>query len=115
MVDRSMRQNPVSQVEDVAGTAAGLLQDPPSLSLDRGDGAEENSRSKFPLYCTSCPRSPPRAAQIDTPAQADHCPASLALKFQERGGLGPKMDHGNCVIEQGEQLGHVGLDEPPIV
>src|SRR5262245_41662955 len=113
MVDRSMRQNPVSQVEDVAGTAAGLLQDPPSLSLDLGDWAEEDCRIQITLYCNSWSKSLPRSVQIDTPVQADHCTASLALKFQERGGLGPKMDHGNCVIEQGEQLGHVGLDEPP--
>ena len=49
VVDGGLRQDAVSEVEDMARTSAGLGQDPPGLALDLLAGASRRTRIEVPL------------------------------------------------------------------
>src|SRR5262249_13865790 len=50
VVDRRLRQDPVAEVEDMAGTAAGLLQHLVDHSIQRLARGEERHWIEVPLY-----------------------------------------------------------------
>ena len=115
MIDGRMRQNAVSQVEDMAWASAGLPQDSAGLTLDLLERGEEDDGIEVPLHGDAVAKPCPSLVQLDAPIQADHRAPRIPLEVQQRARIGPEVDRGDRRIEPGEETCHVWLDEPPIV
>ena len=93
MVDGGLREDAVTQVEDMAGTGSGLREDSAGLAFDFRHGCEQDDRVEIALNGDVVAEPLPGPVELDPPVQADDRAAGVALELQERDGAGAEMDH----------------------
>src|SRR4051812_11577741 len=115
MVDGSLREDAVPEVEDMPGSSLGLVQDPPGLALDLRNRCQQYGRIEVPLDTHALTEPLPGAVELNAPIEADDRTTRVSLELQQRGSVGPKVNHGNARLELLEESGHVRLYEAPII
>src|ERR1043166_7175714 len=93
--DVRFRQNPVPEIEDVAGPPAGLLQDVLDQSRALGGRGEERRRVEVALDCFGADASP-RAVERDAPVDADHVTTRGGEVFQKGRRAGAEVNQRNA-------------------
>src|ERR1044072_4814296 len=93
--DVRFRQNPVSEIEDVAGPPAGLLQDVLYESRALGGRGEERRRVEVALDRLRSDASPP-AVERDAPVDADHVTTRGGEVFQKGRRAGAEVNQRNA-------------------
>ena len=74
-----LRENSVTQVEDMTRATACLRQDAPGLGLDFMNGREQHDRVEIALNGHARPQSLPALIELDSPIEADDRTAGVAL------------------------------------
>src|SRR3954468_18449474 len=123
MFDRRAWKNPVSEVEDVAWSAAGALEDFVRCGKYPIERPEEQRWIEIALDRTVWPNPRPRLIERRAPVRADHVAASLANLAENRPGADAEMDrrHGLAAALVGvrpqtlEDFARVRQDEFTIV
>ena len=83
MVDGRLGQDAVAEVEDVAGPAAGLLEDAPSLPLDLGRTAKRTTGSRLPWTATCEPRRLQARSRSTRQSRPMTVPPGVALELEQ--------------------------------
>ena len=105
----------MAQVEDVAGSTGGLMQDSPGFPLDLGDGRQQDNGIEVSLDGDPRTQSVPGPGEVDPPVKANHRPAGVALKFQQRARVSAEMDRRNRGVELTEEASHMRLYKALVV
>ncbi len=100
MVDGSLGQDAVSEVEDMAGAAGGLLEDSSGLAVDLIAWGQEYDRIEVPLNGDAVAESFPGLVELDPPVEPDDAAAGPPLMLKQRGGARAEMDDGNRGIQE---------------
>ena len=108
VVDGGLRQDPVTEVEDMARTAPGLRQDSPGLALDFLERSEQDDRIEIPLDGDVMTEPLPGLIELDPPIEADDRAAGVALKLQQRDVPVPKWMTGTAGSSRAKSLAMCG-------
>src|SRR5262245_34535508 len=91
VVDRCLRDDAVTEVEDVTRLSVHLVEDRPRLSFDRRAIRTEHDRIEIALNRLAAKRAP-RRGERRTPIERDHVAASLVHLMHEVRVAGAEMD-----------------------
>ncbi len=94
-INRGLRQDAVTQVENVAGSAVGLAENPVGLASHLVHGPEQNGGIEVSLDRDILAQPGPALVQLHSPIEPDDVSARGFLKFEERPGIGAEMDGGH--------------------
>ena len=87
-----MLQDPVSEIEDMTGSAVGPTQNIEHAGLELREGRKEGDGIEIPLNSDVLPEQGPTIIERDAPVQADHITARLFHQRQKGRCIRPKMD-----------------------
>src|SRR5713101_3470551 len=97
MVVRRFCQDTVSQIENMARTAARLVEDRAHAAANFRDIGKQRYRVKVALHANAGTETLPRLREVDAPIEADYVAAGLAHQFEEIARHRAEVNHGNCV------------------
>src|SRR6266550_582947 len=94
-LDRSVGQDAVSEIEDVAGPAARAAEDVTHPRLERRAWREQSDGIEVALDRARGTDALPRRIERNTPVDADHVTPRGRKVLEESGGVGSEMDNGH--------------------
>ncbi len=97
MVDRRFGQDTVSQIENMARTAARLFEDRAHAVANLRDIGKQRYRVKVALHGDAGTETLPGLRQIDAPIEADYVAPGLAHQFEQIARHRAEVNHGNRV------------------
>ena len=89
ILDRSVGQNPVAQIEDVPGPCAGLIQDSFHPLPDIGQARIEHGGIQIPLYSHLIAQTCPGLVQLDVRVQPDNISSGVSHVLKQHRGDQP--------------------------
>ena len=95
VIDRSLGQNSVAEIEDMTGASAGAVEDRARALANFGDSGEQRNRVEIALNRNVLTEPLPRFREIDAPVETDNVAARLAHEFEQIAGDRTEMDHRN--------------------
>src|SRR5260370_28051826 len=93
ILHRGLRQDTVSEVEDVAGARAGALQQIGDGQLELGQWREEDGGIEVALDRRAVADVHPGLVDVDPPIDAEHVAAGGMQLAEEPGGAGAEVNH----------------------
>src|SRR5260370_25736951 len=93
ILHRGLRQDTVSEVEDVAGARAGALQQIGDVQLELGQWREEDGGIEVALDRRAVADVHPGLVDVDSPVDAEHVAAGGMQLAEEPGGAGAEVNH----------------------
>src|SRR5208282_4427029 len=93
VIDRSLGQNAVAEIEDVARAPAGLVQNRLRARANLAHVGEQHDRVEISLYRDAVTETRPRLAQVHAPVKPDHVAARLAHQLEQVAGYGSEVNH----------------------
>src|SRR5581483_11769922 len=89
-------EDAVADVEDVAGPAAGALEDVEGGRLRPLPRAEEDGGVEVPLHRAARADGEPAPVERDTPVEADRVASRRRHRLEQMGGAGAEVDRRNA-------------------
>src|SRR5438045_2882259 len=116
VLDGSVRQNAVAEVENVPRPTAGALNDPASAVLDHGPGPQQQRGIQVSLDGAVVTDYPPGIPKVDPPIEADHVAAGFAHQRKDPRRAGGEVDRRRSgALQRGDDPGHVRPDKAATV
>src|SRR5690242_2592939 len=107
--DRSLRKNPVPEVEDVARPRSGALQQLMHAHAQHGKRREQHRRIQIPLHGRPVADVHPRLVDVHAPINAHHVAARGVQLAEKARGAGTEVDYRNAgranTLEQRPRIG----------
>src|SRR5579864_4822649 len=100
MVDRSLRQDAVPQIENMARTPCGLLQDRFSARAYELVLCEQHTGIEISLNRAAMLQQAPAFVERDAPIQSNDLSACLLHIRKKSGGIGAEVDHRHARFSQ---------------
>src|SRR5262249_38075596 len=114
VVDWCGRQDPMSQVKNVAWPAPCLLQNALRALPYIGPVSKEHGRIEIPLHA-GLPQALPGLVQLDAKIYPNDVPSCLTHEFQQRSSARPEVDHRHTRRQVGNHRLRVWEHELPVV
>src|SRR5262249_17254123 len=114
VVDRGGRQDPMSQIKDMAWPARCLLQNALRALSYIGPVSKEHGRIEIPLNA-NLPQALPGLVQLDAEISPNDVPSRLTHEFQQRSGACPEVDHRHTRRQVGNHCLRVWEHERAVV
>src|SRR5260370_33808335 len=95
MVDRRFGQDTVSQIENMARTAARLVEDRAHAAPNLPDIGKQRYRVKVALHGNAGTETLPRLRQIDAPIEADYVAPGLTHQLEQLARRRAEATHGD--------------------
>src|SRR5260370_19919190 len=92
ILHRGLRQDTVSEVEDVAGARAGALQQIGDVQLELGQWREEDGGIEVALDRRAVADVHPGLVDVDSPVDAEYVAAGGVKLAEESGGAGAEVN-----------------------
>ena len=92
VLNRSVLQDTVTQIENVAGFAFDPVENPGRLGFDLGNRSKKNHRVQITLHGDVAAQLRPSRGQVDAPINADNIAAGGFEQRQHIGRAGAEMD-----------------------
>src|SRR5216683_7306601 len=115
MVDRRFGQDTVSQIENMARTAARLFEDRAHAVANLRDIGKQRYRVKVALHGDAGTETLPGLRQIDAPIEADYVAPGLAHQFEQIARHRAEVNHGNRVTHRFDNASGMRQYETAIV
>src|ERR1700733_11929966 len=93
VIDWRIGQYSVTEIENVTGTAAGLIEDRLRTIANFGNLRKQRNRIEIALHRNVVTEPRPCLCEIDAPVEADHIATSLAHQLEQISRDGSEMDH----------------------
>ena len=93
--DRGSRNDAMSKIEDVPGTAIGQRENLVDASIEHFLGGEQGDGIEISLYGTSRPNGAPAFVEWNAPVQANHVGSGFSHGWQQRGRIHAEVNYRN--------------------
>ena len=103
VLNGSVLQDAMTQIEDMTRTTAGSAQDVVDSLLDFRNRREEQRGIKVALHGHIAPYNVPAIVKRDAPVEADHVSPGAFHQRKKSCGVRSKMDHGHILGSGGSQ------------